>query len=72
MKNWKAVVVALGLGAIAGLAAATLGKQEASAVPCCGWCEEKYQACLANCNGDPACEDACGTATCIYYCNTSC
>ncbi len=38
MKNWKAVIVAMGLGLAGGLAASTLGHKEVTARPCCSQC----------------------------------
>ncbi len=58
-KTWIAIVVGLSLGAVAGVASATLGKQEAAAMPCCSACDINYDTCWNSCNGDPACQDAC-------------
>ncbi len=73
-KSWIAVVVGLSLGAIAGAASATLGKQEAVAMPCCSSCDDTYLACYDSCNGDPSCQYNCELKwdRCESYCSMGC
>ena len=73
-KSWIAIVVGLSLGAIAGVGSATLGKQEAVAMPCCSSCDINWQACYNNCNGDPTCQYNCDTKAdkCWSYCSMGC
>ncbi len=73
-KSWIAIVVGLSLGAIVGVASATLGKQEAVAFPCCSQCDAIYGSCMDNCNGYAPCQARCeiDDLKCWGFCSSSC
>ncbi|MCP3144127.1 hypothetical protein [Pyxidicoccus xibeiensis] len=66
-------LMGLMMGAGAAFATATVGGEEATAMPCCSSCDSAYEYCYANCT-TPSCYDTCETRyiRCSGYCSWSC
>jgi|SwirhisoilCB2_FD_contig_31_32388966_length_959_multi_3_in_0_out_0_2 hypothetical protein len=45
-----------------------------AAAPCCSECEPAYDDCVANCGGDPDCEEQCQDfeLSCLRFCDLHC
>ena len=73
MKSWKrALLFTVVLGSLAGVAAATMGEEEAPALLCCSKCENDWARCM-NTYGDGDVEYCDGKyAFCFDACNWVC
>ena len=79
MKSWKrialSVIVFAGLGTLGAVGAATLGSEEAAAVPCCSHgCDSGYDRCVNRCGENWDCVDGCWERydACYANCEISC
>jgi hypothetical protein len=79
MKSWKRIAlfatVLAGLGTLGAVGAATLGSEEAAAVPCCNaGCDYGYDRCVNRCGEDWDCVDRCWDrfVPCYSNCELSC